>query len=114
MDEVITKCKNWVDSEMCNIRWGTEDGFLHELLSIWLTATENGLDLFQISHEQDSCSLFISETSFGCFCMKPTFTVQLPTCRLSPGFLCLEGEKSIGELCVKSLAINFVGLYFHL
>ena len=51
MDEVITKCENWVDSEMCNMRWGTEDGFLSDLLSIWSTATENGLDLFQNTHE---------------------------------------------------------------
>ncbi|KAG0615275.1 hypothetical protein M758_5G028200 [Ceratodon purpureus] len=58
VDEAITRCKNWVDSEMCNVRCGTEDDFLSDLLSIWSTATE-------------------------------------------------IGEKYVGELCVKSLAINF-------
>lgn len=58
MDEAITRCKNWVDSEMCNVRCGTEDDFLSDLLSIWSTATEIGLDLFQSSHELNICSLF--------------------------------------------------------
>ncbi|KAG0612502.1 hypothetical protein M758_6G033100 [Ceratodon purpureus] len=58
VDEAITRCKNWVDSEMCNVRCGTEDDFLFDLLSIWSTATEIGLDLFQSSHELNICSLF--------------------------------------------------------
>ncbi|XP_024398316.1 BTB/POZ domain-containing protein FBL11 isoform X3 [Physcomitrium patens] len=58
VEDVITKCKAWVASDTFCVKWKIEDDLVSELLSIWLSATVNGV-------------------------------------------------KSIEQLCIKSLAVNF-------
>lgn len=89
-----------------------DHGELSDLCSIWMSATENSVYLFQISHENLSITRFLYESYLGCLRLKTIITPDLSTCRLINDFSCHEGVKPIVDLCVKTLAINFVSICF--
>lgn len=62
MEDVITKCKAWVASDTFCVKWKIEDDLVSELLSIWLSATVNGVNLFRIVRGFDSLLLVHFQT----------------------------------------------------